>query len=193
MNYKIINKKQVYNGFFAMDKLYLQIDLFGGGKSKIFTREIFKRGDACALLPFDVKNNLVLMVQQFRPGACEHNINPWLIEPIAGVIEKNEKTTDVVKREAQEEAGLNINMNDLIHIGKYLVSPGGSTEAVTLYAININLIHIKENIHGLECENEDIKVKIIDIDIALQNLQTDNINNALAMISLLWLARRLKK
>ncbi|RLA08335.1 MAG: ADP-ribose diphosphatase [Gammaproteobacteria bacterium] len=193
MDYNIIQDEVVFNGYFAVNKLHLKIDLYNGEQSDIFTREVFKRGHAVALLPFDIKNNLILMVEQFRIGAIGHMDNPWLIEPIAGIIEKNETSQEVVQREAYEEAGLKIRKDDLIFITKYLVSPGGSTESMMLYAIEMDLSNIKPAIFGLKHENEDIKIKIMDIGDAINDITNNKINNAMAMISLLWLAKHLKK
>jgi ADP-ribose pyrophosphatase len=47
----------------------------------------------------------VVLIEQFRVGAWA-GVNPWLIELVAGLIDKDEEPEEVAHREAEEEAGL---------------------------------------------------------------------------------------
>ena len=59
----------VYQGHFSMRKLKLQHRLFAGGWSAPLTRELFDRGDAIAVLPYDPISDSLIFIEQFRPGA----------------------------------------------------------------------------------------------------------------------------
>lgn len=71
-------------------------------------REIFERGHAAVLLPFDPVRDEVVLVEQIRIAAFDTSESPWLLEMVAGMIEEGESVEDVVRREAVEEAGLTV-------------------------------------------------------------------------------------
>jgi 8-oxo-dGTP pyrophosphatase MutT (NUDIX family) len=83
------------------------------------------------MLPYDPQRDEVVLIEQFRVGALGKTDNPWLIELVAGLIDKEEQPEEVAHREAQEEAGLVIGA--LWPMTKYFPSPGGSNEFVHLY------------------------------------------------------------
>ncbi len=69
-------------------------------------REIFERGHAAVLLPFDPVRDEVVLIEQIRIAAYDTSETPWLLEMVAGMIEEGESVEDVARREAIEEAGL---------------------------------------------------------------------------------------
>jgi ADP-ribose pyrophosphatase len=64
------------------------------------TREIFERGHAAVLLPFDPVRDEVVLVEQIRIAAYDTSESPWLLEMVAGMIEEGEtvKMLPVAKR-----------------------------------------------------------------------------------------------
>ena len=50
---QVLERDAVYEGFFSLEKLRLEHRLFGGGWSQPMSREVFHRGDAVAVLPWD--------------------------------------------------------------------------------------------------------------------------------------------
>lgn len=79
-NCKIIEKKDLYKGFFKMQEYSLQYQKFDGSWSKVLKREIFERGNAAAIIPYDPINDKVVLIEQFRVGAVNASGTPWLIE-----------------------------------------------------------------------------------------------------------------
>ena len=71
MKFKLIRKKTGHDGFFKLYVYTLQHQLFGGGWSTEFNREVLDRGHAVAVLLHDPKTDRVLLVEQFRPGALQ--------------------------------------------------------------------------------------------------------------------------
>ncbi len=65
-------------------------------------RELFQRGDAVAVLPWDMVADEVVLIEQFRVGAMRDNDSPWMLELIAGIVETGESDVNVVYREADE-------------------------------------------------------------------------------------------
>jgi ADP-ribose pyrophosphatase len=178
-----------YQGFFKMNEYTLQHKLFSGEQSQLFTREIFERGDAVVVMPYDAKLDKVLLIEQFRPGALRGDDSPWLLEFIAGMFDANESPIEVAIREAKEETDLTLCNNDLVPIMQYLSSPGGMSERIHLYLAHIDSTKVKSgSVYGLPEENEDILLHLVSRTQALDLLAQSKITNAATIIGLQWLA-----
>jgi ADP-ribose pyrophosphatase len=184
-DFEVIDKKICFQGFFRLDRYRLRYRLFNGGWCHPVVREVFERGHAAAVLPYDPVKNEIIMIEQFRVGAMAEPGGAWLLEIVAGIIEKHESAIDVVKRESIEEAGCEI--TDLIPLYDYLVSPGGTTERIALFCGKVDATHAG-GIHGVIEEGEDIKVHVLALEAALALLKAGKINSASAIIALQWLA-----
>jgi ADP-ribose pyrophosphatase len=180
----IVETSVVYDGYFRMDRYRLKHKLHEGGWSKEFTRELFERGHAVALLPYDPVRDLVVLVEQFRIGAYAAGCHPWLIEVVAGIIDPGETAEEVARREAVEEAGLQV--QDMVKVADYLASPGGTSETVTLYCGCIDAGDAG-GIHGLDTESEDIRVMTLPFDDVPGLLAEPRTHNATLLIALQWL------
>ncbi|WP_411293351.1 ADP-ribose diphosphatase [Thiohalomonas denitrificans] len=181
---EIIEREVEFEGFFRLERYRLRHRLFDGSMSPVIERELFERGHAAALLPYDPVRDTVVLLEQFRIGALEMPGGPWLLEAVAGIIEPGESAEDVVRRESQEEAGCTV--TDLEPICRYLVSPGGTSETLTLFCGRVDSRDLG-GIHGLESENEDIRVSVVPLDQALAWLEEGVINSAGPIIALQWL------
>jgi len=178
-----------YQGFFKMNEYTLQHQLFSGEQSNKMTREIFERGDAVVVMPYDVKQDKVLLIEQFRPGAIRGEDSPWLLEFIAGMFDDNESPTEVAIREAKEETNLTLCHNDLVPIMQYLSSPGGMSERIHLYLAHFDSDLVETGaVYGLPEENEDIMLHLVSRSQALDLLAQGKITNAATIIGLQWLA-----
>ena len=107
----VINKVPVFQGFFKLDEYEIRHKLFEGGYSGVIKREIFERGESACVLLWDMQRDTVVLIEQFRVGALSHPSSPWLIEVVAGMVESGETADSVVRREAQEEAGVNVTVS----------------------------------------------------------------------------------
>lgn len=182
---QILEKKPLYQGFFRMVKYVFKHKLFDGGWSEAIEREIFERGHAVAVLPYDPVLDEFVMIEQVRIGAITTSSSPWLLEVVAGIIDKGQTPEQVCCREAQEEAGLHI--QKLHKALSYLSSPGGTTERLHVY---VGLVDATEaqGIHGLEDESEDILVHRVPTALAYEWLSQGKIDNAASLIALQWFA-----
>lgn len=181
---KILRKEIVYDGYFKMAKYYLKHRLFSGQWSNAIEREIYERGDAVCLLLYDKKQDAVVLVEQFRPGALNREFSPWLLEIVAGIFEPNEKPRDVAIREAKEETG--IELKEVHYICDYLSSPGGMSEAVYIYYSLVDASHVS-GVFGLASESEDIKAHVVPRATAYHWVETGKIKNAMTIVALQWL------
>lgn len=178
--------KNLYKGFFQVDLYQFEHALFAGGKSELISREILERGDAIAVLPYDPISDTVLLIEQIRIGAIKSKHSPWLLECIAGMTDGSDDYESVVKKEAYEEAGLNL--TELEFMLSYLSSPGGTTERLHLYLARADLSDVESGLYGLETEGEDIKTHVLSVDDALTRLNNGEMDNAATVICMQWLA-----
>lgn len=185
-DWELTEREILYEGFFRLARYHVRHERFDGGWSPVLQREIFERGHAAAVLPYDPATDRVALVEQFRPGALEAPSGPWLFEFVAGIIEAGETPEDVVRREAIEEAGCTLGR--LEWICRYHVSPGGSTETTAVFVGEAALDGVG-GVHGNADENEDIQVHIVDANEAIAMADDGRIANAMGLIGLNWFAR----
>ncbi len=182
---EIVEREQCFSGFYRLDRLQLRYRLFSGAMGRQLERELFVRHDAVCVLPYDPRRDEVVLIEQFRVGAVGKVANPWLIELVAGLIDKDEQPEEVARREAIEEAGLEV--GELWPVTTYFPSPGGSTERVHLYVGRCDSSNAG-GVFGLDEEGEDIRVHVWSLQQALQAVRDGGIDNAASIIALQWLA-----
>jgi len=166
-----------------MARLTLDHPKFEGGQTGSFQRELFERGESAAILLYDPEHDSLLFVEQFRVGALEDDVSPWLIECVAGMVGDNESPDAVIQRETLEEAGCQV--LELEKIMSYWVSPGGSSEKMHLFCGRIDSSGLG-GVHGLDHENEDIRVLVVSSEEAIEMMNTGRINNSVTLMALLW-------
>lgn len=177
-------REPLYSGFFRLERFRVRHRLFAGGWTETFAREVFVRHEAAVALLYDPARERVVMIEQFRAPAIGKVANPWLLELVAGLIDKDESPEEVARREAQEEAGCSVGA--LLPIARYLPSPGGSDEFVHLFLGIVDSEGLG-GIHGLPGEHEDIRVHLVPLAEARALLDGGGINNAATLIALQWL------
>lgn len=183
--YEIVERENCFRGFYKVDRLRLRHQLFAGEMGPLISRELFVRHDAVCVLPYDPQRDEVVLIEQFRVGAIGKSPSPWLLELVAGLIDKDEQPEEVAHREAEEEAGLTFSA--LRPITAYFPSPGGSDEFVHLY-LGRCVSEGAGGIHGLVEEGEDIRVHVWPLAQALEAVADGRIANAASIIALQWLA-----
>lgn len=181
---EILDETVVYEGFFKLTRYKIQHRLFGGGMGSV-EREVFERGAAAVVLPYDPKRDEVVLLEQFRVGAMVAGRPPWLIEIVAGMIEPGESAEEVARREAEEEAGLTLGR--LERIGDVIVSPGGCTETFSLFCGEVDAENAG-GLFGLDHEGEDIRAFTLSFEETYERLKAGEIDNAASVIAVQWLA-----
>jgi ADP-ribose pyrophosphatase len=181
---EILEKSIGYDGFFRILRYRLRHRLHNGSWSPVVVRELFDRGHAAAVLPYDPRSDRVILIEQFRIGALETSGDPWLLEIVAGIIEPGESPEEVVRREAIEETGCPIQA--IVPICDYFVSPGGASERISLFCGQVDASRAG-GIHGKAEEGEDIRVLVVSADAAIAKMQAGQIQSAAPIIALQWL------
>jgi ADP-ribose pyrophosphatase len=182
---EIIDREIVYRGFFRLERYTLRHSLYAGGMSGTLVRELLERGHAAAVLPYDPVRDEVILIEQFRIGALDLPEGAWVREIVAGVIEPGETAEEVVIRESLEEAGCVI--EQLEFISRYLVSPGGSSEQISLFCGKVDSTRAG-GLHGIAAEHEDIRATAVPCAEAMELLGRGGIPSATPIIALQWLA-----
>ncbi len=182
---EVLERTVAFEGFFRLLRYRLRHRLFAGGTSRELVRELHERGDAAVVLPYDPVRLEVVLVEQFRVGALERPGDPWLLEPVAGIIEPGETPAGVARREAEEEAGLEL--LDLVPVGSYYPSPGASSELCHAFIARVDA-RGAGGLFGLAEHGEDVKAHVVPLATALGWLADGRLRAASALITLQWLA-----
>ncbi|MEM7438366.1 MAG: NUDIX domain-containing protein [Pseudomonadota bacterium] len=183
---EVVHRSLPYARYFDLEDVRLRHPTFSGGMSDTILRSCLRAADAVTVLPYDPATDQVLLVEQFRPGAFSRgDPNPWVLEPVAGRVDRIEAPEEVAHREAKEEAGLDL--YQLEKIAGYYPSPGAMTEYLTSFLGLCHLADHDEGVHGLETEAEDICTHILSFAAAMDLLSTGEADNGPLLLSLYYL------
>lgn len=180
----IAGQETAHAGYFRIDRFDLSHASHAGDTPVAITREVLQRPAAAAVLPYDPDRDRLVMIEQFRIGAFAAGQPPWMLETVAGMVEPGETPASTVRREAREEAGLDI--IDLVPIYRYLPSPGGCSEVLHLFLGRVDSTGAG-GVHGLAAEGEDIRVHVVPTADACSLLVAGHIRDAQSIIALNWL------
>ncbi len=181
-----------YAGFFNVEEYFLRFPKFEGGQSDTVKRAVFRMADAVTVLPYDPKQEKVLLIEQFRVGPLARGDHScWLYEPIAGRIDPAESYEETARREAREEARLEV--TQLHEISRSYPSPGSVTEFLVSFLAICDLTDALPGVAGLATEAEDIRSHIFDLNDALEMADTGVIRATPLLASLYWLDRNRNK
>lgn len=174
-----------YARFFGVEEHRFRHRRFDGAMSGEVDRAVFTSGDAVTVVPFDPGRRLVLMIEQFRPGPlARRDPRPWCLEAVAGRCDPGEGPDVTARREAVEEAGLELGR--LARVAAYYTSPGTMAEHITAYVGEASLEGVA-GVHGLDEEDEDIRVLVMPLAEALALVAAGEVNNAPLLLTLFWL------
>ncbi|WP_089728312.1 NUDIX domain-containing protein [Candidatus Thiosymbion oneisti] len=182
---EVIAREHCFSGFLRLTRYRLRHSLFMGGWGPILERERIEYLNSAAAILYDATRDQIVMVEQFRIGALEHGRGAWTLEPVGGVLKTGEDASEVVRREAMEEAGCKV--LELEPIGAYHVSPGTAADRVRLFCGHVDAA-LAGGIHGLREEGEDTRVTVITMGQALRELYSGKIDTSVAIIAVQWLA-----
>ncbi len=182
----IIEKKtHLHRGFCPVDRYELKYKHFDGSFGEVQSREFIQKPLAIGILPYDTKLHQIVLIEQFRIGAILQHPAPWLIEIVAGIMDKDDESPEeLIRREMQEEAGLAV--VSILPIYNYFTSPGYSTEKIELFCAKVDSTKAPK-FSGLKSEGEDIKIHVIPVQEAFDAIKSGRINNSMAIIALQWL------
>ncbi len=184
--------ERVWNGRYPLDVVRFRHRRFDGTTSGVRTWELWRRGPAAALLPYDPERDAVVLIEQFRLPALAAGLRPVMIEVPAGLCDAPETPEQTIRREVQEETGLC--PDRLEPIGDFLLTAGGSDELCSLFVGRVRAPPAAPDgllgPGGLAVEHEDIQVRLWPATQAIEAALSGRIANSVAAIALLWLSAR---
>src|SRR5690349_8917041 len=182
---ELVDHEVAYQGRFRISRYQFRHGRYQGGQSDIIKREVFERGMAAAVLPYDPQRDEVVLIRQFRAGAYVAGRHPWTWEIVAGIIEEKETAEIMIRRETVEEAGIKV--GELIPIQNVMLTPGACSEACQIFLGRIDSSKAG-GVFGLAEEHEDILVKVMSFADAYAMVERNEVDNAVGVIALQWLA-----
>lgn len=181
---EVLERKELHRRFLRIELLTLKHRQHEGGWLGPLQRELLVKAPAVGVLLFDPVHDKVVLVRQFRVGVMDDKHSPWILELVAGLVDKDETLEEVASRECIEEA--NLQPADLLRICDYYNSPGTTDERVTLFCGRVDA-STAGGVFGLSEEHEDIEVVTLTTDEAFTALREGKLDNAMTIIALQWL------
>lgn len=182
---ELVRHEVAFQGYFKVVRYFFRHTLHNGGMSGEISREVFERGQAGGVLMYDPERDEVVLIRQFRAGAYVAGRHPWTWEIVAGIIEEKETAEIMIRRETVEEAGLEV--GELIAIQNVMLTPGACSEACQIFLGRIDSSKAG-GVFGLAEEHEDILVKVLPFAEAYALVERNEVDNAVGVIALQWLA-----
>ncbi len=187
---EVCSEQRVWSGRFPLDVVRFRHRRFDRAISGVKTWEVWRRGRAAAVLPYDPAADAVVLIEQFRLPALMAGLDPVLVELPAGLCDDGETPEATARRETMEEMGLEV--GTLHRIGGFLLTPGGADEVCEVYAGHV-LAPAADGDGvaghaGMVDEHEDIRVRVWPADRAIEAALGGRMTNSVTMIGLLWLA-----
>ncbi|HAU28816.1 MAG TPA: ADP-ribose diphosphatase [Rhodospirillaceae bacterium] len=183
--FKILSKTECYSGYLKLHLYSLDYEGFSGNWLHNVPREVVENGVAVVVLPYDPVRNCVVVTEQFRIGALAAGRDPWVLGFVAGMMSPEETQEDVARREGEEEIGCPFRR--LVRIGAFMPSPGTSSELVHVYVGEADSSAVGE-ICGVAHEQEDIKVSVLSVSVALERFAKGDFISAGSVIAMQWFA-----
>ena len=188
----IESEKRVWSGRFPLDVVAFRHRRFDRTLSDTRTWELWRRGQAAALLPYDPVADALVLIEQFRFPALAAGLDPTLVELPAGLCEDNEDPAATIRREMREE--MNMDADRVERIGGFLLTAGGADEFCHLYAGRVTAPPADgEGIVGHAgkiSEHEDIRIRVWSAENAIQAAFAGYFTNSITAIALFWLASK---
>ena len=162
----------------------------GNGEWQTQTREVYDRGNAAALLPYNLAGRTVVLVRQFRLPAYLNGYDDFLIEAAAGMLD-DASPEERIRAEAEEETGYRL--HDVKKVFEAFMSPGAVTEKLHLFVAEYEASMRIGSGGGLADEGEDIEVLELPIDAALAMITDGRIADAKTIMLLQYAALHIFK
>jgi ADP-ribose pyrophosphatase len=189
---QIEREQLVWNGRFPLQLVTFRYRRFDGSQSGPLTWELWRRGRAAAMLPYDPVRDEVVLIEQFRLPGLAAGVDPVMTEVPAGLCNDGEDEATTIRRELREEIGLDADL--VTPIGEFVLTPGGADEKLALFVGRVRAPAAGPDgvagLGGLIAEQEDIRVRVRPALAAIEDAASGRLPNSVATIALLWLGLR---
>jgi nudix-type nucleoside diphosphatase (YffH/AdpP family) len=138
-------------------------------------REVYDRGNAAVILPYDPSRGTVLLVRQFRLPAFLQGDRAPLIEACAGLLDENDPET-CIRLETEQELGYRLGA--VTRVYDIYMSPGSVTEKLSFFIAEYAPTDRISDGGGEACEGEDIEVLEMPLAEAMELVESGGIIDA---------------
>lgn len=176
---RILNEETIDASHWLYKRVTYETDV--GGHMRRASREIFDRGDAAAILLYNVARRTIVLTRQFRLPAYLNGGEESLIEACAGGVEDGDPHATAL-RELREETGFVIGAAERIF--ECYMSPGSVTEKITFFIAPYEPSDRKEEGGGMAAEGESVETLELGYDDALARMAAGEIRDAKTIILL---------
>jgi nudix-type nucleoside diphosphatase (YffH/AdpP family) len=186
----IEQERTVFQGFFRIEEAVLRYERYDGRMSEPVQLVKLERGDSVAAIIRHVDSGQLLLVEQFKYPTYGRG-DGWIVETVAGVVDEGESAEEAIRRETREEIGYDLLW--LEPIATFFVSPGGTSERVSLFYGEVGDTTKEGAGGGLAEEGEDIALHALSLEDAWRALDAGEIADAKTLIGLMWLRNKLEE
>lgn len=187
---EVMSQDAAYDGRSTLRIVNFRHRRLDGAWSAPLRWELWQRGRAAAMVPYDPVRDEVVMIEQFRLPNHAAGLSPVLREIPAGLAEPDETDEATIRREMQEEAGLTARR--IRKIGDFILSAGTSDEMIALFVGEVDTTGRRDEaeLGALRDASEDMRVLVLPALDAIEQAIEGRFHNSVASIGLLWLAAR---
>ena len=157
----------------------------GNGEWQTQKREVFDRGHAATLLPYNFAIRNVVLTRQFRLPAYLAGHDDLMIEAVAGMLD-DASPEERIRAEAEEEIGYRL--GEVRKVFEAFMSPGAVTEKLHFFVAEYEAAMRVGSGGGIADEGEDIEVLELSIDQALAMISDGRIADAKTIMLLQYAA-----
>ncbi len=171
---KNLNIEILSDNWYTLKKLTYDY-LTNKGEWQTQQREAYDRGNGATILLYNKQQETVILTRQFRaPTYINGNESGMLIEACAGLLDKD-SPEECVKKEAIEETGYKV--SNITKIFESYMSPGSVTEIIHFFIAEFSQDMRVSQGGGLDHEQEEIEIIELNINDALEMIQTGEIKD----------------
>ncbi|WP_298496461.1 NUDIX domain-containing protein [uncultured Algibacter sp.] len=178
---KNIKKTLLSDNYYILNKVTFDY-LMASGEWVNQMREVYDRGDGAGILLYNKQKKTVILTKQFRmPTYLNDNIDGFLVEIAAGMLDKDNPEACII-RETEEEVGYRLKSVKKVY--EAYSSPGVMTEKMHFF-IGEYTDDMKVNDGGgLDSEHEDIEVLEMPFENAVNMLNNGEIADTRTIVLL---------
>ena len=180
---RVLRDKVLATGRFDLTRTEIEV-VEDDGSTRTLTHDVYRHGKAAAVLLYDAKRRVIVLVKQFRAGAYLSDGALATIEACAGMLDGDPPEVCAV-REALEETGVVVRAP--VHAFDAYMSPGGMSEKIACFVALYSEADRTGKGGGVD-EDEHIEVIEIPFGEALAMIESGAIADA-KTIALLYYAK----
>ena len=174
-NIKVEKTEVLSDNWYTLKKITFTV-LKKDGTTETQSREAYDRGNGAVILLYNTNTKNVILTRQFRmPTFINGNADGMMIEACAGLLD-DDHPEECITRETAEETGYKISKVEKVF--EAYMSPGSVTEILHFFIAEYSSEMKIADGGGREDEGEDIEVLEIEIEKALQMIESGEIKDA---------------